>query len=197
MKKKRPTRLTHDARRTQLLELAWVIIREEGTDALTLARLADRAGVTKPITYRHFKTRAGLLAELYRDCDGQLTGAIDDAVRVKARSLRDVSDIVSAAYVDCVIDTGEVGDAVLHALAAYDQSKDLRESSRRTYLGAFQKAFGRFVAVPQSALPLYSGILGAIETLAQDAASQRITRKHAIEMLSDMIVSVLSKYVRR
>ncbi|MHC8285601.1 helix-turn-helix domain-containing protein [Pseudomonas sp. XS1P51] len=32
-----------------------------GTDALTLATLAERAGVTKPVAYEHFRTRSGLL----------------------------------------------------------------------------------------------------------------------------------------
>ena len=42
-------RLTREERRTQLMDVAWHIIREEGTDALTLGYLATQAGVTKPV----------------------------------------------------------------------------------------------------------------------------------------------------
>ena len=61
--------MSKDQRRAQLLETAAVIVRAEGTDALTLARLAEQAGVTKPIAYEHFGTRAGLLIALYRYFD--------------------------------------------------------------------------------------------------------------------------------
>ena len=57
-------RLTRDRRRAQLLTVAHEIIKRDGTDALTLAHLAERAGVSKPIAYDHFGTRAGLLSAL-------------------------------------------------------------------------------------------------------------------------------------
>ncbi len=51
-----------DERQRQLLEVAWRLVREEGTEALTLGRLAEQAEVTKPVVYDHFGTRARLLA---------------------------------------------------------------------------------------------------------------------------------------
>jgi AcrR family transcriptional regulator len=36
-------RLSRQERYTQLIEVAWQIIREEGTEALTLGHLAERA----------------------------------------------------------------------------------------------------------------------------------------------------------
>ena len=38
-------RLTREERRTQLMDVAWHIIREEGTDALTLGYLATQTAV--------------------------------------------------------------------------------------------------------------------------------------------------------
>ena len=58
-------RLPREARTRQLLEASWALIGDEGTDALTLGRLADVAGITKPVVYDHFGTRNGLLAALY------------------------------------------------------------------------------------------------------------------------------------
>lgn len=37
-------RLSRDERQRQLLEVAWRLVREEGTEALTLGRLAEQAG---------------------------------------------------------------------------------------------------------------------------------------------------------
>jgi hypothetical protein len=38
--------------------------REEGAGSLTLARLADACGVSKPIAYQHFGSLTGLLAAM-------------------------------------------------------------------------------------------------------------------------------------
>ncbi|MBN2992365.1 helix-turn-helix transcriptional regulator, partial [Pseudomonas cedrina subsp. fulgida] len=51
-------RLSREDRSRQLLDVAWQLVRDEGTEALTLGRLAELAGVTKPVVYDHFVTRA-------------------------------------------------------------------------------------------------------------------------------------------
>ena len=60
-------RLSREERLRQLLDVAWRVVRTEGTEALTLGYLAQQASVTKPVLYDHFKTRTGLLALLYRE----------------------------------------------------------------------------------------------------------------------------------
>lgn len=50
----RPRRLPHGERRAQLLQAARAMILREGIGALTMEGLAEAAGVTKPIVYRHF-----------------------------------------------------------------------------------------------------------------------------------------------
>ena len=72
-------RLSRDERQRQLLEVAWRLVREEGTEALTLGRLAEQAGVTKPVVYDHFGTRARLLAALYQDYDLRQTALMEAA----------------------------------------------------------------------------------------------------------------------
>src|ERR1700742_2760181 len=68
-------RLPSSERRAQLLDTAAALVRTEGADALTLARVAEGAGVTKPIVYGHFDTREGLLAALYDQIDQRQTTA--------------------------------------------------------------------------------------------------------------------------
>ena len=43
------TRLSRADRYEQLIDVSWGLVREEGADALTLGRLAERAGVAKPV----------------------------------------------------------------------------------------------------------------------------------------------------
>lgn len=44
-------RMTHQARRQQLIGVAWNLVRAQGSDALTLGRVAEAAGVSKPVVY--------------------------------------------------------------------------------------------------------------------------------------------------
>jgi AcrR family transcriptional regulator len=64
--------MSKDERRRNLLKVAFEIIASDGTDALTLPSLAERAGVSRPVAYEHFESREGLLMALYRDYDEEL-----------------------------------------------------------------------------------------------------------------------------
>src|SRR6185369_10247856 len=83
-------------RRRQLLETALAIVREEGADRLTLGHLANRAGVSKPVAYDHFKTRSRLLIELYRWIDVERVNAFRDAIAEKQRSHAETIRALSA-----------------------------------------------------------------------------------------------------
>jgi AcrR family transcriptional regulator len=72
-------------RRDQLLEDAIAAIRERGA-GVTMDQLARRGGVTKPILYRHFGDRDGLIAAIAERFADGLLGEIDQAL------LRDDAD---------------------------------------------------------------------------------------------------------
>lgn len=52
--------------RVALLEAARALIEEDGFDLMTLAAVAERAGVSPRALYLHFPSRSELLASLYR-----------------------------------------------------------------------------------------------------------------------------------
>lgn len=110
-------RLSRDERQRQLLEVAWRLVREEGTEALTLGRLAEQAGVTKPVVYDHFGTRAGLLAALYQDYDLRQTALMEAALEASEATLEGRADVIARAYVDCVMQQGREIPGVVAALA--------------------------------------------------------------------------------
>lgn len=58
-------KLTKDDRRAQLLDVASELVRTSGTGAVTMERLADRAGVSKALVYLHFDNSSAVLARLY------------------------------------------------------------------------------------------------------------------------------------
>lgn len=63
------------ARREELLEAAVEVIRRDGP-AVSMEAIATAAGVTKPIVYRHFGDRSGLIAALATRFSDELLGAL-------------------------------------------------------------------------------------------------------------------------
>lgn len=187
-----PKRMTKEERRKQLLETAFEIIKSEGTDALTLARVAERAGVTKPIAYEHFGTRAGLLIAMYQDYDERQTNAMRAALKNEGKTLEDVTFILSAAYVDCAVSAGPEYGAITAALSASEEMEELLQSCRDSFAAECSKAFKPFVKLtPAQNQSVLIGILGAAESLSQAAALRRISRDEAVKALSSVMTGAL------
>ncbi|WP_037253090.1 TetR/AcrR family transcriptional regulator [Kibdelosporangium aridum] len=174
-------RLSRADRRRQLLDSAMEIIRAEGTNALTLVTLAEKAGVTRPVVYDHFGTREGLLVELYRDYDQRIVAAMRQALGQRARSLGAVASVLTTAYVDGVVDAGEECEEVFAALAGSPETRKVLRESRDFYIAEFAAALEPFARLD---LPALTGMLSAVDGLARAAADQRITRADAIATAS-------------
>ena len=186
-------RMPREQRRTQLLETAAGIVRGQGTDALTLAYLAEQAGVTKPIAYEHFGTRAGLLIALYRYFDARQAQAVEAALATQAKTLDDVVTILSAAYVDCVLQAGPEFGAIAAALSASEEMEDFRQALREGYVDQYLKALSRFAPLSgRAGRALLLGVIGAADTLSQAAAAGRMSRAEAIAALSRIMMGALS-----
>jgi AcrR family transcriptional regulator len=181
-------------RREQLLETAQAILREEGTDALTLGYLAERAGVSKPIAYEHFGTRAGLLIAICSAYDEQQNEAQGRALDAGGDTLADVAGIFASSYVRCVLDMGPEMGAAFAALSATEETADFRQSLRRGYAQRYREAFGRLIELPKNDTAIFMGLLGAAEALAQDAAAGRVSRSDAVDALSRIFVATLDRY---
>ena len=123
-------RMAKDQRRQQLMRVALDIVRAEGTEALTLGRLAERAGVTKPIAYEHFGTRAGLLIALFRDHDDKTTEAVRMALATGGTTIENVASILSTAYVDACLSMEPEINAIFDALSASEETQEFRRSWR-------------------------------------------------------------------
>lgn len=180
-------------RREQLLETAQAILREEGTDALTLGHLAERAGVSKPIAYEHFGTRAGLLIAICNAYDQRQEEAQQRVLEAGGETLADVAAIFAASYVGCVLDMGPEMGAAFAALSATEETADFRQSLRSGYAERYRQAFGRLVELPKNDTAIFMGLLGAAEALAQDAAGGRVSRADAVDALTRIFVATLER----
>lgn len=109
IKPDRSTRLPKAERHRQLLSSARAIVRDEGADRLTLGRLSEAAGVSKPVVYDHFPTRTALLIELYKWLDAEQVDAFRHAMAAKPKGKAETVDLLAEAYIQCAAETkGEV-----------------------------------------------------------------------------------------
>ncbi len=189
-----PRRLPKAQRRLQLLETAAAIVRTAGTDALTLARLAEQAGVTKPIAYEHFGTRAGLLIALYRHFDARQSEAVKATLDVGGHTLEQVVDLLAASYVDCTLSAGPEFGAISDALSASGEMETFRQVLRDGYVEQFLNALTPHInlPIPRARLVL-AGAIGAADALSQAAANGRCSRDEAVAALAGLMVGALNR----
>jgi AcrR family transcriptional regulator len=64
-------RLKAPQRREQLIEVATKLFARSGYEATTTAAIAEAAGVTEPILYRHFKSKQELFVAIVREMSDQ------------------------------------------------------------------------------------------------------------------------------
>jgi AcrR family transcriptional regulator len=187
-------RLSREDRFRQLLDVAWQLVREEGTDALTLGRLAELAGVTKPVVYDHFVTRAGLLAALYEDFDGRQNQQFAEAIEASAATLEDRAWVIAACYVDCVLLQGREIPGVIAALSSSPELEALKRRYEAIFLDKCREALSPFAPEGRVSQAGLRAMLGAAEALSQAAASDEISREEAQQ---ELLATILAMVTRR
>lgn len=186
-------RLARDDRNRQLLGVARVLIREAGSDALTLGRLAEAAGVTKPVVYDHFGTRAGLLLALYEEFDAQQTALMDDALRHSGATLAERASVIAASYVACVLEQGRELPGVMAALTGSPELDEVRRDWEARFIHTCRDALAPFTEGGELGSPALRAMRGAAEALSYAAAHGEITAAQAEEELAAVIVSMVER----
>lgn len=187
-------RLSKAERRKQLLEVARAIVRDEGTDALTLASLAERAGVTRPITYEHFASRSGLLMALARAIDDQQVELLLDKLRQAPPRLADVARVASNAYMHCVTEIGHEWQSITAALQGDNEMAVVQQELLERYADIYCDALAPCTDLSKRDLKQRCGaIIGAAEALAREMFLGRIDEATAAETLRSLIEAWLAK----
>ncbi|MYW01034.1 TetR/AcrR family transcriptional regulator [Streptomyces sp. SID3343] len=187
-----PTRLSRQARREQLLDVATAIVRTQGADGLTLVTLAEVAGVSRPITYGHFGTRPGLLLALYRRLDDRHRAVIAQALEAAAPTADEVARVVGTAYFACATDMPEFA-AVSAAVKGNPDMEAIRHEILDSYTDLMAAALRPYSGLTPEALRLRCvGLLGAAEAIAAELNRERIAADDAVTALTDLIVGALA-----
>jgi AcrR family transcriptional regulator len=96
-------RLTADARRRQLFDVALSLFAQHGYAATTMDDIAESAGVTKPLVYQHFESKRALYLELMDVVSRELVTRIATATAV-APGPRQQVESGFAAYFELMVD---------------------------------------------------------------------------------------------
>lgn len=190
-------RLSKDGRRRQLLDVARGLLETEGAQELTLAVLADRAGVSKPIAYDHFGSRSGLLIAMLENMSQYYESDAEAKIAVAPKTVSAIAEIVATAYVKCAL---EAGSAVTTLAAAAEADSDAREAGRTMQSGharSFQRAFDLVVDENAEHLSLiFKGLVAAANAICDDCTQDKITAQAAIDTLNHLLVTSLSPFAR-
>ncbi|WP_223624918.1 TetR/AcrR family transcriptional regulator [Microbacterium sp. EST19A] len=181
-------RMPKPVRHTQLLDAARDLIRAAGTDEFSLARLAEHAGVTKPLVYDHFGDRSGVLAELYREFEHRQRETLATALQNAPQDLGVVSGVVAGAYIDCCLAEGRELADVVAALAGSATLTRLRQEAEEAYLDMCRSALEPLSGPMEPAGLL--AIIGAGDALARRALDGSITAAQARSALSKVVAAV-------
>jgi AcrR family transcriptional regulator len=184
-------RLSREERRRQLLDVAWQLVREEGTDALSLGHLADQAGVTKPVVYDHFETRNGLLLALYQEYDARQTVMLDTALAGCPADLPGRAWVIAEAYVDCVATQGREIPGVSAALAGSPELEALKRGYEGPFMDKCREALAPFAAGGDIGVAGLWVLVGAADALSLAAAAGELAAEAAKRELQATIVAMV------
>lgn len=186
-------RLPRHERTRQLLDVAWKLIGTEGADVLTLGRLAEEGGVTKPVVYDHFGTRNGLLAALYQDFDVRQTAIIDAAVEAARPTLKDKARVIASSYVECVSTQGREIPGILAALGGSAELATVKRAYQQAFVEKCRDILAPFAGPKGIAQPSLWAMLGAADALSQAAVVGDISPAQAEEELWQTILALVRR----
>lgn len=189
-------RLSRQDRRRQLVDVAWSIIRAEGTEALTLPRLAEQAGVAKPVVYDHFATRPALLVALYQEFDTHQTALMDAAFQASEPTLPSRAMVIASSYVDCVLEQGREIPGVISALAGSPELARVKRDYEAVFMEKCRTLLAPFAPAGTVAASGLLAMLGAAEALSFAAASGDITPDEAKDELFQTILAMVARNAR-
>ncbi|EFF82922.1 transcriptional regulator, TetR family [Acinetobacter haemolyticus ATCC 19194] len=189
-------RLTKEQRRQQLLQVARLIIRTEGVEALTLGYLAQQAGITKPIAYRHFIDKEGLLIAIYKEFSDKQKQDLSDALAQHAKSLEQIIHFFCSACLKFHIATGPEVGLVVAALSGTDILQNYLVQCQQEFIEIFKQGILPFVFLEsQESEAIIIAITGLMETICVAASNGVIDAEIAQRVMGKSTLLILNDYL--
>jgi AcrR family transcriptional regulator len=159
------SRLSREVRRDALLDAALALIAADGVEAVSMEAVAEGAGVSRPLVYKHFANRGELLVAVYRREAVNMYHELAAEVATAA-SLEDMYRVLIRGSLRAAKERGPVFIALRQAGA---WTRDLRQEQRdrdretvRAFAGRAVREHGLDRSAATSATVV---VLGAIDPL--------------------------------
>jgi AcrR family transcriptional regulator len=192
-------RLTAEARRAQLLEVARDVFASDGYHGAAMEQIAIKAGVTKPVLYQHFESKKELYLGLLEEDMARLLDDIRRAIE-GARSNRERIERATGAYFS-FIDTNEGSFRLLfrETMGAEDEFRRAIERFRDELARSIAAVIGAETGLPSSESELLArGVMGIAESAAQWWLDQRsVPAERVVRDLSELAWRGLAGLPRR
>ena len=160
-----PARLSRVDRRDALLTAAAAILTDESVEAVTMEAVAERAGVSRPLVYKHFGNRGELLAAVYQ----REAAVLHHELAKSVRQATTVTDMFRALISGALKAQADRGTALAALRAAGGWNHALRDEQRQrdqTTVRYFAARVSRELGVGEPEATLAVAILlGAIEAV--------------------------------
>ncbi|MBB5320176.1 TetR/AcrR family transcriptional regulator [Marinobacter oulmenensis] len=181
-------KLSKAERYVQLLETARDMVRESGTDALTLGALAARAGVSKPIAYDHFESRSGLMVALYREINERQVRATEEAIRQAPTDLQQIAQLLAEAYMNCHEAVGSEFHAISGALKGAPEMEAYQREMVDGHVALYAAALAPLSDLQEEEVQQRCiAIIGAADALSGAMIRYRLSKAEAVEKLVSLI----------
>ena len=186
------TRLSPDARRTQLLDTAKEIVIAEGLQAFTMEGLARQAGVSAPLVYNYFDGRPQLLQELLVREYHQFVAETREELR-EAENFEDIVRISVTSNFD-----HHAPGRILPLLQSQPEiavaiKEDQQRVGRRNAKFLVQSAADHYQLTNREAQLAVSMSSGASVTAAELAANLKLDREETIELAVNYILAGIER----
>lgn len=190
----RAARLPAPERREHLLGVARELLAAEGPESLRLPRLAEAAGVTKPVVYDHFPNRQALIAALLRDYG---TYVVQQLMAALAPHLDDEEGALRAAthaYFECVAARGASLARLASMMMVDPEMRAAGMRYRDKIFTLFAEHFARLAGVPTEAAKLPVAMLVAAgEEAVHQWESGTVSRELAEETQVELILAGIAR----
>jgi AcrR family transcriptional regulator len=120
-------RLRRAERRELLLDAAAALVAEGSAAAVTMEAVAERAGVSRPLVYRHFPNREELIAAVYR----RETEHLHDQLAAEVRAAGSLAGMYRALVHGALRAAAERGHLFATLQSAGALSPEVRRDQRR------------------------------------------------------------------
>lgn len=169
----------HGELREQVLKEALKLIREEGVEQLTFARLAKACGVARSAFYRHFDSKQQLLVTLAIDGYDQLAAKLIAIRSHKNNQDHGALTAVGMMYVEFAIKNPALYKLMFATEAiSRSQDADLRAASQQTF-------------------DVLLAFIASLSGQSVDSQSCRVTALAAWSLVHGYVMLTLSKRVER